>query len=515
MADGSYPADALDPVIEEVRLRFIADFPMRCDTAVQLINQTLVPTCRVDAVPALRSLAHRLAGLAGLIGFRRVSAHASELEEVTLWGQSGELDAAAARAIVDALQTAFSHEVAGSAAPGGERRATRTLGTILLAEDDEDQRAVVTRHLEEAGYQVEGVSSGDLVIDRVRAVRPSVVLLDVEMPRLDGYSVCRQLKADATLSAIPVLFLTTRTRLDDRLVGLTLGADDYLAKPVDPGELLIRLERVRARFSARAEEAGATDVLSFEEFAQVSRSRLGRTTASLVLIRLSAAKLQMAASHVTSEIRRTDLAGYYDRCHLLLLMPGLTGPVASTRATEILAGLTTSGVDTVAAGIAWTPADGAKSLETLLAEADQALMQARHFGKPAVVYGEAIDRSGGATRGSVLVAEDDPDVVRILDAQMRGAGYDTSLAFDGAEALSVLDSRPPDVLILDLMMPKVGGFDLLSQLNAKPVRPKVLVLSARGREEDVTRAFELGADDYVTKPFNPQELLARVARLSR
>jgi PleD family two-component response regulator len=219
--------------------------------------------------------------------------------------------------------------------------------------------------------------------------------------------------------------------------------------------------------------------------------------------------------YVTSEIRRTDLAGYYDQSHLLLLMPGLTGPVASTRATEILAGLSTSGVDTIAAGIAWTSAASAKSLETLLAEADQALMQARHFGKPAVVYGEAIDRSGGATRGSVLVAEDDPDVIRILDAQMRGAGYDTSLAFDGAEALSALDTRQPDVLILDLMMPKVGGFDLLSQLNAKPVRPKVLVLSARGREEDVTRAFELGADDDVTKPFNPQELLARVARLSR
>jgi DNA-binding response OmpR family regulator len=515
MADGSHPADALDPVVEEVRLRFIADFPMRCDTAARLIDDSLISTGRDEALGALRSLAHRLAGLSGLIGFRRVSALASDLEEVATRGGTDEFAAAAARAIVDALRAAFAEEVTGPVQAGMDRRSNGELGTVLLAEDDDDQRFVVTTYLQDAGYQVEGVSAGDLVLDRARAVRPAVVLLDVEMPGLDGYTVCRQLKADSSLSAIPVLFLTTRTRLDDRLVGLTLGADDYLAKPVDPGELLIRLDRVRGRFAARAEEAGASSVLSFEEFAQVSRSRIGRTGVALVLIRLNAAKLEVAGSHVTSEIRRTDLAGYYDRSHLLLLMPGLSGPVASARAVEILAGLTPQGVDGAAAGIAWTPTAGAKSLEVLLAEADQALMQARHFGKTAVVYGEAVDRSGGRTRGSVLLAEDDPDVIRILDAQMRGAGYETNLAFDGAEALLALDSMRPDVLILDLMMPKIGGFDLLSRLNARPFRPKVLVLSARGREDDVTRAFELGADDYVTKPFNPQELLARVARLSR
>ena len=234
-----------------------------------------------------------------------------------------------------------------------------------------------------------------------------------------------------------------------------------------------------------------------------------------MLIRLTAAKLDMAAAFVTGEIRRTDLAGYYDRSHLLLLMPGLSGPVAGARASEILTSLRAEGVEAAHAGIATSAAAAGKSLETLLTEADQALMQARHFGKAVAVFGEHVDRDGSATRGSVLLAEDDPDVIRILDAQMRGAGYQTSLAFDGAEALSALDSTRPDVLILDLMMPKIGGFDLLSRINARPVRPKVLVLSARGREDDVTRAFELGADDYVTKPFNPQELLARVARLAR
>jgi DNA-binding response OmpR family regulator len=76
-------------------------------------------------------------------------------------------------------------------------------------------------------------------------------------------------------------------------------------------------------------------------------------------------------------------------------------------------------------------------------------------------------------------------------------------------------AHSPDVLVLDLMMPKLSGFDVLTQLGQTPdaPRPKIIVLSGRGREPDVVRAFELGADDYMTKPFNPQELMARIARL--
>jgi two-component system, OmpR family, alkaline phosphatase synthesis response regulator PhoP len=73
----------------------------------------------------------------------------------------------------------------------------------------------------------------------------------------------------------------------------------------------------------------------------------------------------------------------------------------------------------------------------------------------------------------------------------------------------------PAVLVLDLMMPKLTGFDVLARLREMAVRPRVIVLSARGREEDVMRAFDLGADDYMAKPFSPQELLARITRLLR
>jgi DNA-binding response OmpR family regulator len=103
--------------------------------------------------------------------------------------------------------------------------------------------------------------------------------------------------------------------------------------------------------------------------------------------------------------------------------------------------------------------------------------------------------------------------MRIADGYLRAAGFMTVLAFDGARALQAIAERQPDVVVLDLMMPSLNGFDVLMRLKDQPRRPRIVVLSARGREEDVTRAFDLGADDYVVKPFSPQELRARILRL--
>jgi CheY-like chemotaxis protein/HPt (histidine-containing phosphotransfer) domain-containing protein len=115
---------------------------------------------------------------------------------------------------------------------------------------------------------------------------------------------------------------------------------------------------------------------------------------------------------------------------------------------------------------------------------------------------------------TVVIAEDDPDVIRIVGAQFRAIGYRTVLALDGAQAVTAVRAHAPDALVLDLMMPALSGFDVLTAIRESPgPHPRIVVLSARGREADVARAFELGADDYMTKPFNPQELTARIARL--
>ena len=112
----------------------------------------------------------------------------------------------------------------------------------------------------------------------------------------------------------------------------------------------------------------------------------------------------------------------------------------------------------------------------------------------------------------VLVVDDDKTLCGLIEYKLRKKGYDVSIALDGHEAKSVLESERFDALVLDIMMPRMDGFHLLRMLQgSKEMAPRAtLVLSARNEEDDILRAFELGAVDYVTKPFSIDVLVARI-----
>ena len=116
-----------------------------------------------------------------------------------------------------------------------------TPATILIADDSLLIRAVVRSALAEEGYQLIEAEHGQDAVDKCREHRPDVVLLDIEMPGLDGYEVLGQLKSDVELKNIPVVFLTSRTDMKDVVAGLRGGAHDYLKKPFETAELLARV----------------------------------------------------------------------------------------------------------------------------------------------------------------------------------------------------------------------------------------------------------------------------------
>jgi DNA-binding response OmpR family regulator len=115
----------------------------------------------------------------------------------------------------------------------------------------------------------------------------------------------------------------------------------------------------------------------------------------------------------------------------------------------------------------------------------------------------------------ILVAEDDPDLALGLKNNLEIEGYDVRVARDGDEALACVLQWQPDLMILDLVMPKLDGMRVLRALRERDKRTAVLILTARGEEADKVRGLRLGADDYVTKPFGLLELLARVESLLR
>jgi DNA-binding response OmpR family regulator len=114
----------------------------------------------------------------------------------------------------------------------------------------------------------------------------------------------------------------------------------------------------------------------------------------------------------------------------------------------------------------------------------------------------------------ILVADDDPDLLDLVAYALGQTGYLVVKASDGTAALSAFEAEAPDMVILDINMPGMTGFEVCSAIRSRSTVP-VMMLTARGEEQDLVRALDLGADDYLTKPFSPRTLLARVKALLR
>jgi two-component system, OmpR family, KDP operon response regulator KdpE len=109
----------------------------------------------------------------------------------------------------------------------------------------------------------------------------------------------------------------------------------------------------------------------------------------------------------------------------------------------------------------------------------------------------------------VLIVEDDPNIVDLIRSNLAVRGFDTLVSFDGSKALTLIETEEPDMVMLDLTLPEVDGFELCRQIRERS-SVAIIVVSARGGERDKVTALNSGADDYMTKPFGIEELLARI-----
>ena len=132
---------------------------------------------------------------------------------------------------------------------------------VLVVEDDQTVAEVVTRYLEREGFVVESVGDGNEALARADAQLPDLVVLDIMLPGLDGLEVCRHLRSRAP---IPVVMLTARGGEEDRVLGLELGADDYVSKPFSPRELTARVKAVLRRAGAQHGEVDSAGTVDFD-----------------------------------------------------------------------------------------------------------------------------------------------------------------------------------------------------------------------------------------------------------
>jgi DNA-binding response OmpR family regulator len=131
---------------------------------------------------------------------------------------------------------------------------------VLIVEDDPDIAELVSRYLEKAGFATQWVASGRDALQQIVVRPPDLVVLDLMLPQVDGLEICRQLRASDRTAAVPIIMVTARVEESERIVGLEIGADDYLAKPFSPSELVAR---VRALLRRVHREAPRTRTLAY------------------------------------------------------------------------------------------------------------------------------------------------------------------------------------------------------------------------------------------------------------
>jgi two-component system, cell cycle response regulator len=297
-----------------------------------------------------------------------------------------------------------------------------TTGNVLIADDSLVIRAVVRSGLEDDGYRVIEAVDGLHALEQCRQEPPDVILLDIEMPGLDGYQVLAELKSDAVLKNIPVVFLTSRSGMEDVVLGLRGGAHDYLKKPFEPVELLARVgaaihvKKLQDELQQRNTEldrASRTDGLTGlynrrhldQELALRNQDALRHhEPICLLLLDIDHFKdindtyghpagdlvLQAFADRVSLGLRTGDIAGRWGGEEFLVILPrtnlaGALEVAERIRCATAAAPVTVAGQDitvSVSGGCALGPADSADAVVHL---ADQCLYQAKHAGRNRIV----------------------------------------------------------------------------------------------------------------------------------
>ncbi len=446
--------------------------------------------------------------------------------------------------------------------------------TILVVDDDAFNRILVEALLDDEGYHVVLADSGAAALDKVAQHHPDAILLDVMMPGLDGFEVCRRLKASRRTYFIPVVMLTALADRQSKIRGLDAGADEFLNKPIDRLEVLTRL-RAMLRIRALRDQLDSADsvILSLVTAQEGKRSNrqpghalrvahLASLAASLLEIpderretilwgallhdigKIGAPDivLEQAPNQMTSDTtehyrqhpllgerlllpltslgkirpivrhhhERLDGSGYPDQLHGDDFSLDIE-LVAAANALEVFR-------DTSEPSMAPQMLHLAAHRGAFRSDTVEAILQAADglpddLGHPL----DLLPPPASSPKGLILLADDNPTNRLICREHLLAAGYDLATFADGSELLDALDHHSPDLILVDVHMPVMGGEEVCRRLRASPRygHLPIILVTAELRTTDKEDALACGADDFLLLPVDRQELLARVRSLLR
>jgi len=450
-------------------------------------------------------------------------------------------------------------------------------GLVLVVDDQPENLELVAEILSEEGYRIQLAHDGESALGMVAAEQPDCIVLDVMMPRMDGFEVCRRLKGSRVTRFIPVVMLTALSAVDDKVHAFDAGADDFLNKPVHSHELrarvrsLVRIKRLRDELDT-AEDIIVSMIQALERKDPRSAGHSQRVAArAMQLARrlgLGAGEIEVvgrgALLHDLGKIGvserllgRDDLAGgellEYQRHPVLgeqILAPlrsfgdvralirhhherldghGYPDRIGGSELdlqTQVvsLANLYDHVRSHHGDGAALMLRDSARrgELQHDLVEEVLALDGDGHGDLhdrtlDMRVWMERLPAREVARTGRILIVDDTEANREVLLDVLGGAGHEVIVASTGAAALRALADEKPDLVLLDIMLPDVNGFDLCRQMKERPETEflPVILVTAHYELRDRTLSARAGADDFLTYPIHRLELTARVRSLLR
>lgn len=398
---------------------------------------------------------------------------------------------------------------------------------ILVIDDDADIRVTIGDYLESRGYNVAYADNGAAAVSRAKELQPFAITLDLLLPDKDGWTVLRELKEDPSTNDIPVILVSI---IGDKNLGYGLGAFEYFVKPISRNELLSAFNKLENYARKKIDKIVLVDddESEYERF----KDALLNDGVSVHFIKDS----QLAVTKIA------DIQP--DLIVLDLLMPGIDG---ITLTHELRNHKETKHIPIIISTTKDLKEDEKKSLQNIVEDITvkskghpldalkivrdrirmdelSSFVENSVNKKPSeiveipidteqILFSESIKQN--EILGEILIVDDDPDALFTVNEIVQSCNCKTFIAKNGLECLDILEENIPDLILLDIMMPEMDGFQTIKKIRENPNwrHIPVFAVTARAMLEDRQIILKNGFDDYITKPVNMGVISFKIEKL--
>ena len=396
--------------------------------------------------------------------------------------------------------------------------------SILVVDDEPNVASMISDYLSNEGYHTITATSGEKAIRLAKEHKPFAITIDIMMPEMDGWEVLQKLKENPDTKNIPVIIISIS---DDKETGFALGAVGYITKPVNKDVLIAEIKKILADIGKPHRS---------------SVSRELKTTKRVLVVEDNPTAVMQVRTVLESEGYRVDIAGggqealdyikdtIPDGIILDLMMPGVNGfavlnNIRADKTAKNIPVLILTAKDLTSEDLKILADNDVQQLvqkgdvpreillhktrlmlgETSMIEQQKKAATQEIANRPPLKIAQSEGKS------TILVVEDNPDNMITMKAVLHSQ-YNLIEATDGEQGLNMALAKRPDLILLDMSLPKMDGFTVVREIKGDPKGKHipVIALTAHAMKGDREKILDAGCDDYISKPVNPEKVLAKV-----